>query len=151
MPSCHIDTPTGRLCLTEQDGALTHIRWQAGNTNDDTPLLQEAARQIDAYFAGRLTRFTLPVTVNGSPTQQAICAAIAAVPFGETRPYGDLAKALSLPAQAIGRGCGGNPVPLVIPCHRVLGAQGLGGFSGGVGIETKITLLKHEKAGNLLI
>ena len=73
------------------------------------------------------------------------------IPFGETRTYGDLARDLDTPAQAIGQACGGNPIPLVIPCHRVLAARSLGGFSGGAGIETKVALLKHEGAAGLLI
>ncbi len=74
-----------------------------------------------------------------------------AIPFGETRTYGDLAKALGAPAQAIGQACGGNPVPVIVPCHRILGASGLGGFSAPGGVETKIALLKHEGAASLLI
>jgi len=74
-----------------------------------------------------------------------------AIPLGETRTYGDLSKDLGVPAQAIGQGCGGNPIPVIIPCHLVLGANGLGGFSGLGGVETQVWLLKHERAGGLLI
>uniref|UniRef100_UPI003EC0E69D methylated-DNA--[protein]-cysteine S-methyltransferase n=1 Tax=Primorskyibacter sedentarius TaxID=745311 RepID=UPI003EC0E69D len=79
------------------------------------------------------------------------CDAMSAIPFGETRTYGEIAKALGAPAQAIGQACGGNPIPLIIPCHRVLAASNLGGFSGRHGIETKVWLLKHEGAASLLI
>jgi methylated-DNA-[protein]-cysteine S-methyltransferase len=74
-----------------------------------------------------------------------------AIPFGETRTYGDLAKDLGVPAQAIGQACGANPVPVIVPCHRILGASGLGGFSAPGGVETKVALLKHEGAASLLI
>lgn len=150
MPIRCFDTPTGSICVTEHAGAITRVAWDKGPAQPSR-LLDEAQRQIAAYFAGALTRFDLPLHMDGSETQQMICNAIAAIPFGDTRSYGDLAKALSLPAQTIGGGCGRNPIPLIIPCHRVLGANGLGGFSGGTGIETKIALLKHEGAAGLLI
>lgn len=151
MPARIIATPTGPMRLTEEDGRLIRVTWTDGDADDDTPLLREAEAQIAAYFDGQRTAFDLPLEVRGSDTQRAICAAIAAIPHGETRTYGDLARALSLPAQAVGRGCGGNPLPLVIPCHRVLGTNGLGGFSGGTGVETKVALLRHERAAGLLI
>ena len=87
----------------------------------------------------------------GSPLQRAVCDQMRAIPFGETRTYGDLAKALGAPPQAIGQACGGNPLPILIPCHRVLSARGLGGFSAPGGVETKVALLRHEGAGGLLI
>ena len=89
--------------------------------------------------------------MEGSDLQRDVCDAMRAIPFGETRTYGDLAKTLGVPPQAIGQACGGNPIPVIIPCHRVLGASSLGGFSGGTGIETKIALLKHEGAASLLL
>ena len=153
MPQITIDTPTGPLTITEEDGAITAVRWDEGalTTGAPTPLLAEAAQQIAAYFNGARQQFDLPLRVAGTQTQRAVCDAIAAIPFGQTRTYGDLARDLGLPAQVVGQGCGGNRIPLLIPCHRVLGAQGLGGFSGGTGIETKVWLLKHEGAAGLLI
>ena len=74
-----------------------------------------------------------------------------AIPHGETRTYGDLARALNAPAQAIGQACGANPIPILIPCHRILGAHSLGGFSAKGGVETKVWLLKHEGAASLLL
>jgi methylated-DNA-[protein]-cysteine S-methyltransferase len=76
---------------------------------------------------------------------------MSAIPFGETRTYGEIARGLGVPAQAVGQACGANPVPVVIPCHRVLGATSLGGYSGEGGVETKVWLLRHEGAGGLLI
>jgi methylated-DNA-[protein]-cysteine S-methyltransferase len=150
MPSLSIDTPVGPLTLTEEAGTLTRLTWADGHT-DDTPLLNEAARQIAAYFAGDLRKFDLPLTVHGSDLQRRVCAAMLKIPFGETRTYGDLAKSLDAPAQSIGQACGGNPIPVIIPCHRILGATSLGGFSGGGGVETKVALLRHEGAAGLLI
>ena len=74
-----------------------------------------------------------------------------AIPVGHTRTYGDIARDLGVPPQAVGQACGGNPIAIIIPCHRVLGAGGLGGFSGAGGVETKVALLRHEGAAGLLI
>ena len=155
MPSATIDTPTGPLTITEEDGAIVGIEWGRGHGCDNTPLLARAQDQIDEYFAGNRTEFDLPLKVRGSDFQRAVCDVMSAIPFGETVTYGDIAKQLNIPAQAIGQACGGNPIPLIIPCHRVLGASGLGGFSGDggglAGIELKVQLLRHEGAAGLLI
>ena len=145
-----VDTPTGRFALREEDGAIVRAEWGEGGS-DTSELLQEAARQLAAYYDGTLTEFDLPLRVHGSDFQRAVCDVMSAIPLGETLTYGDIAKQLNVPAQAIGQACGGNPIPVIIPCHRVLGAQGLGGFSGTGGVETKVWLLKHEGAGGLLI
>ncbi len=150
MPSLTTDTPTGPLTITEEDGSITRVTWGGGH-HDDTPLLRDAASQIAEYFAHDRQQFELPLTVHGSDMQRRVCAAMLVIPFGETRTYGDLARDLDTPAQAVGQACGGNPIPLIIPCHRILGATSLGGFSGGTGIETKVALLKHEGAASLLI
>ncbi|CUH67612.1 Methylated-DNA--protein-cysteine methyltransferase, constitutive [Thalassovita gelatinovora] len=145
-----VETPTGAVTLTEDTGAITRADW-CGSHSDRSPLLDKAAHQLTEYFNGDRTAFDLPLRVDGSDFQRRVCAAITAIPFGETRTYGDLAKNLQVPAQAVGQGCGGNPIPILIPCHRVLGSKGLGGFSGRGGVETKVWLLKHEGAAGLLI
>lgn len=151
MPAAWLPTPLGPLCFTEEDGAITSLDWCEPCGQDDTQLLRRAMAQLTAYFAGDLTQFDLPLHVGGSDFQRAVCTAIFEIPFGETRSYGALAKILGVPAQAIGSGCGGNPIPVIIPCHRVLGASGLGGFSAKGGVETKVWLLRHEGAGGILI
>lgn len=150
MPSLSIMSPVGALTLTEDADAITALSWADGG-DDQTPLLRRAAGQLQAYFAGTNMVFDLPLRVAGSDLQRRVCDAMSAIPLGETRTYGELAAMLGVPAQAIGQACGGNPIPVIIPCHRVLGANGLGGFSGGTGIETKVALLRHEGAGGLLI
>ncbi len=145
-----VDTPTGPMTLTEKDGAIVRAEWEHGGT-DDSSLLREAAAQMVAYFDDPAQGFDLPLKVEASEFQQRVCEAMLAIPLGETRTYGALSKDLGVPAQAIGQGCGGNPIPVIIPCHRVLGANGLGGFSGLGGVETKVWLLRHERAGGLLI
>lgn len=150
VPALSFETPVGTLTVTETGNAITRISWAEGAT-DETPLLKKARDQIAAYFDGDLVQFDLPLHVKGSNLQRQVCQEMRAITLGETRTYGDLAKTLDVPAQAIGQACGGNPIPIVIPCHRVLGASSLGGFSGGVGIDTKVALLKHEGAAALLI
>ena len=145
-----IVTPTGTVTLSEEGGALVALEW-GGGFEGSSDLLCEAERQIEAYFAGERRVFELAVRVRGSQFQQDVCAVMGQIPFGEILTYGEIAKQLGVPAQAVGQACGGNPLPLIIPCHRVLGAQGLGGFSGGVGVETKVWVLKHGGAAGLLI
>ncbi|MCA2013354.1 methylated-DNA--[protein]-cysteine S-methyltransferase [Pararhodobacter sp. CCB-MM2] len=146
-----LGTPTGAFTLLEKDGVLTGARWGGAVLDDETPLLTEAAHQVEAYFDGRLEVFDLPLRIEASRAQQMACAAMLAIPMGETRTYGQLAAELKVSAQAMGQLCGNNPIPLIVPCHRVLGASGLGGFSAPEGVETKVWLLKHERAGGLLI
>lgn len=147
-----LTTPLGPLTLEAQDGALTGLSW-GGTVSGDAPipLLARAAQQLTAYFDGTLFDFDLPLQVTGSPLQRAVCDQMRAIPFGRTRTYGEIAKAIGAPAQAIGQACGGNPLPVLIPCHRVLSARGLGGFSAPGGVETKVALLRHEGAAGLLI
>ena len=146
-----IHTPVGWLGVQAAEGAIVGLTWDAVPKGAVSPLLAEATRQLEAYFTGNLTSFDLPLRVAGSDFQRAVCAAMSAIPFGETRSYGDIAADLGVPAQAVGQACGGNPIPVIIPCHRVLGASGLGGFSGAGGVETKVWLLRHEGAAGLLI
>ncbi len=152
MPTITVPTQFGDLTLTETDGAITRVTWESGANGTPTGLLSEAAKQMRAYDAGELETFDLPLNVRASPFQKSVCDQMLAIPFGETSTYGAIAKALECSPQAVGSACGGNPIPVIIPCHRVLGAGGkLTGFSGQGGVETKVALLRHERAGGLLI
>jgi len=151
MPALTLDTPTGAFTLIDRDGALVSARWGGERGRDETPILLEAARQVAAYFASDDADFDLPIRIDGSAAQQAACVAMSAIPRGETRTYGAIARELGVSAQAMGQLCGRNPIPLIVPCHRVLGTNGLGGFSAPGGVETKVWLLRHERAGGLLI
>ena len=151
MPTLALDTPLGRFAIEETDSAVTALNWRGESEGDATPLLVEAARQLAAYAAGDLTEFDLPLAPKGGSIQQAVMAEMRAIPFGETRTYGDIAKAIGAPAQAVGQACGANPIPVIIPCHRVTGTGHLGGFSGMGGVEKKVELLRHEGAYSLLI
>lgn len=146
-----IQTQFGMLTVTEEAGAITRLSWGAARDQHRSDLLDAATRQLASFDTGALTEFTLPLRVGGSGFLRAVCDAICAIPFGETRTYGEIAKDLNAPAQAVGQACGQNPIPVIIPCHRVMGAKGLTGYSGAGGIETKIALLRHEGAAGLLI
>ncbi|MBY6082004.1 methylated-DNA--[protein]-cysteine S-methyltransferase [Ruegeria arenilitoris] len=151
MPMIAVETQFGCLGVEEEDGAITSLVWDGHTTGETTPLLIEAASQIRAYAEGRLQKFDLPLRVVGSEFQKQVCDLMSAIPFGYTRTYGDIAQDLGCPAQAVGQACGANPIPVIIPCHRVLAASGLGGFSGQGGVEGKVALLRHEGAASLLI
>jgi methylated-DNA-[protein]-cysteine S-methyltransferase len=110
-------------------------------------VLDETRRQLDEYFAGRRTAFELPLRAAGTPWQQEVWAALSGIPYGEVVTYGDVARRLGRPAaaRAVGRATGQNPLPIVVPCHRVIGADGgLTGYGGG--LEAKRRLLALERA-----
>ncbi|MDF1728038.1 MAG: methylated-DNA--[protein]-cysteine S-methyltransferase [Sulfitobacter sp.] len=151
MKQLSLQSPFGDLTLTEEEGAIVALDWFWADRQEGTDLLQAAAAQVTAYCDGTRETFDLPLRVRGSNMQARVCAAIAAIPFGETRTYGEIGRDLGLPAQTIGQACGGNPIPIIIPCHRVMGARGLTGFSGRGGVETKVALLRLEGAAGLLI
>ncbi len=149
MPSLTLLSPFGPLTLTEANGILTTLDWRAGH-DDPSPLLHETATQLAQYFGRTRQTFDLPFAL-GHGLQSQVRRAMRAIPYGETRTYGDLARDLHTNPQAIGQACGANPLPILIPCHRVLGATGLGGFSAIGGVETKVALLRLEGAASLLI
>lgn len=146
-----IDTPTGPVWAEVSGDAVTAVGWGDAPRVADDPVLQRALTQLTEYFEGDLNVFDLPLAPQVQGLTAQVLTEMLAIPFGETRTYGDLAKALGAPPQAIGQACGANPIPIIIPCHRVLAANGLGGFSGAGGIETKVALLKLEGAASLLI
>lgn len=151
MKQRSVHTQFGDLTVREVDGAITHLDWDWSDQQDDSPLLQEAVAQLAAYASGARETFHLPLRVGGSAFQKDVCRVMSDIDFGDTRTYGEIASELGVPAQAVGQACGGNPIPIIIPCHRVMGAKGLTGFSGRGGVETKVALLRHEKAAGLLI
>ena len=147
--SLTVDSVLGPLTLMEEGGRIVRLDWRA-RPAAPTPLLEEAAAQLAAYFDRRLTVFDLPLAF-GEGFNGDIRRAMVAIPYGHTRTYGEIARELGVPAQVVGQGCGANSIPVIIPCHRVLGATSLGGFSAKGGVETKVALLKLEGAASLLI
>ncbi len=147
MPQLSLHTPLGDLTLAEEDGALVALDWGFGRDQTPTPLLIRAAAALQDYFDGTLAEggFDLPLAPQGTAFQRRVWEALRRIPLGETRTYGDLARALDSAARAVGRANGANPLPILIPCHRVVAAGGLGGYSAPGGIETKSWLLAHER------
>lgn len=146
MPQLSCLTPLGELTVSEEDGAIVALDWGRGRDQARTPLLAEAVAQLQDYFDGRRRGFDLPLAPCGSAFQRRVWDALRAIPAGETRSYGELAQQLGSAARAVGQANGANPIPILIPCHRVLAAAGaLGGYSGGDGPATKRWLLDHER------
>lgn len=146
--SLTLDTEIGPLTVTELDGAIAALDWGTRATLPrKTPLLAEAARQITAYLAGRLKGFELPLAPVGSPFQRRVFEAMRAIPYGAVMSYGELARAVDSAPRAIGGACGANPVPILVPCHRVVASgRRLGGYGGYGGLATKRFLLRLEGA-----
>lgn len=140
-----VSSPVGMLTLVAGDTSLTAILWQndrpgrvqigEAEERPDHPVLLEAERQLDEYFAGARTRFDLPLAFAGTDFQKQVWAALLDIPFGETRSYAQIAAVLGRPtaARAVGAANGRNPLSIVAPCHRVIGSNGdLTGFAGGL-------------------
>ena len=145
MGQISMKSPVGPLTLFADDDALIALEWGGAPDPAPMPLLREAVAQLEAYFSGRLTSFDLPLRPSGTPFQMAVWAIMSDIPYGVTRAYGDLARALGSGPRAVGGACGRNPLPIIVPCHRVLGAGGrMTGYSGGAGVETKQALLRLE-------
>lgn len=142
-------TPFGPVSLREADGHIAGLDWRA-DPGPGSPLIAEALRQLAAYFAGTLTRFDLPLAFAPGLTGE-VQRQMVAIPLGETRTYGQIAKIIGASAQAVGQACSANPLPIIVPCHRILGAATLGGFSAPGGVDSKVWLLRHEGAAGLLL
>jgi O-6-methylguanine DNA methyltransferase len=157
-----LDTPVGvlwiacsgegvcKVILPGEDAKAALDRWlalhfPAGELTTMSPLLEQAHAELSAYLAGTRHDFTLSLDLRGSPFHRRVWVALTTIPYGQTISYGDLARTLDTPkaARAVGAACGANPVPIIAPCHRVLGSDGsLHGFGGG--LPLKAWLLRHE-------
>jgi methylated-DNA-[protein]-cysteine S-methyltransferase len=155
-----IPSPVGELKLIASDTGLVAILWKNDNPKrmkvgtsvekQDHPVLLETERQLQEYFAGRRKSFSLKLDLQGSKFQNNVWQALLGIPFGETRSYGQLARQLGSPRamRAVGAANGRNPISIIVPCHRVIGASGkLTGFAGG--LETKAHLLELERDARL--
>ena len=139
MSTRTIETPIGHLTLQADETAVTAIRFGAGVAQDASPLLDAAEAQLREYFAGTRRTFDLPLAPRGTAFQQRVWAALRAIPYGETRTYGELAAA----SRAVGMANHRNPIPIIIPCHRVIGANGtLTGYAGGLEVKRKLLALE---------
>jgi len=144
--SIAVSSPVGRLTVSATPVAIISIAWMDEPQGEPHALLIEARRQLEAYFERRLSHFDLPLMPAGSPFERRVWQAMRQIPYGQTRSYGELAMEVGSAPRAIGRACGRNPIPIIIPCHRVLARNGLGGYSGGSGLATKRRLLELERA-----
>jgi methylated-DNA-[protein]-cysteine S-methyltransferase len=150
MKRLGVDSPLGRLTVSEEDGEIVALDFGGKGGSDDSQLLRRARRELDEYFARKRQTFDLPLRVGGTRFQRAVWDRMLAIPYGETRSYGDVAKSLRSGPRAVGGACGANTIPIFIPCHRVVGAGGaLGGYSGGRGAAIKIALLELERGRSL--
>lgn len=163
--ACRVfDSPIGRIAIIADEDAVREVRFDAsaedasaeddssigtlGGPEEALQLCRLAQAELVAYLAGDLRAFTIPVAPEGTPFRAAVWTAMCEIPYGETLSYGGLAARIGKPGatQAVGSACGANPIPLIIPCHRVLAAGGrIGGFSGGV--DKKRWLLDLERGG----
>lgn len=156
MPSfATLPTPVGVIGMVSDGAAITRVTWRstapAGADAEPDPLLDEALAQMRAYFDGALTALDLPIDLGEQTeaTRAVLLALYETVGHGESVTYGELAarSGTTIPARGIGAIMGANPVPLIVPCHRVVAGDGLGGYSGGdpgQGLATKRWLLEHE-------
>jgi methylated-DNA-[protein]-cysteine S-methyltransferase len=154
-----IDSPVGKLKLVASDTRLVAVLWEKEKPNrvrlgeiektETHPILIQAERQIADYLARKRRRFSVAIDIQGTSFQKQVWEALLAIPFGETRTYGDLAKQLGRPqaARAVGAATGRNPISIIVPCHRVVGSSGkLTGFAGG--LDAKARLLELERRGD---
>lgn len=149
VPQLSLHSPIGDLTLSERDGAIVAVDWGWGRDQDETALLRAAREQLFAYLDRDLTRFDLPLAPDGTAYQRRIWRALCDIPYGQTRSYREIAAVAGGVARSVGQANGSNPIPILIPCHRVVAAGGIGGYSGGAGLETKRWLLALEAQATL--
>jgi methylated-DNA-[protein]-cysteine S-methyltransferase len=144
LPQLSLHTSIGDLSIAEEVGAIVSVDWGWSRDQTVTPLLSRARDQLFAYLDGHLTRFDLPLNPAGTPYRRRIWFALLDIPYGATRSYADIARQAGGSPRSVGQANGSNPIPIIIPCHRVLATTGIGGYSGGDGLPTKRALLALE-------
>jgi methylated-DNA-[protein]-cysteine S-methyltransferase len=161
MYYCYLDTPIGELLLAGEDGALSMIGFPKGSMRRDPESdwiynekpLSEARQQLQEYFAGERKAFDLPLQLKGTEFQVSVLEALQNIPYGETVSYGEIAKRIGKPKamRAVGAANGRNPIPIVVPCHRVIGSSGdMTGFGGGIDTKEALLRLEAENTQDLL-
>jgi methylated-DNA-[protein]-cysteine S-methyltransferase len=152
-----VDSPIGPLTLAGTGGELHHLRMVDQSHEPDrsawhssSGLFEDAREQLDAYFAGTLTEFDIPLRLVGTDFQQRVWEALRTIPYGETRSYGEIAQQIGSPAasRAVGMANGRNPISVIVPCHRVIGANGgLTGYGGGLDRKRQLLALEQSRGG----
>jgi methylated-DNA-[protein]-cysteine S-methyltransferase len=153
MNYSYVETPIGRLLLAGDEDAVRQIHFapnspEAEWENRATEPIKEAAKQLMEYFSGRRTSFDLPLAPEGTSFQKSVWRQLCDIPYGETISYGELARRVGNPkaSRAVGAANGQNPLPIVVPCHRVIGANGkLTGFGGGIPVKEALLALESRQ------
>lgn len=151
MPQLSLHTPVGDITVFEEDGAIVSLDWGWVSKQASSPVLERARDQLEAYFDNGLQAFDLPLAPAGTPYRRAVWQALCEIPYGETCSYQDIARKAGGSARSVGQANGRNPIPLIIPCHRVVAATHIGGYSGGDGLPTKRWLLALENPNRTLL
>jgi methylated-DNA-[protein]-cysteine S-methyltransferase len=144
VPQASLHTPVGDLSVAEEDGAIVAIDWGWGSLHSPTALLNRAIDQLHAYFDGELMKFDLPLAPTGTVYQRRVWQTLCKIPYGATRSYSEIAQVAGGVARSVGQANGTDPIPIIIPCHRILATSHIGGYSGGEGVSTKRWLLALE-------
>lgn len=145
MQELSVHSPLGPLTVAERDGAIVALGWGWSRNSEETDLLCLARAQLGEYFDGTRSEFNLPLEPSGTPFQRSVWSRLRDIPYGGTESYGSVARSIGTAPRAIGGACARNPIPILIPCHRVLGSNGaMGGYSGAEGIDSKHYLLRLE-------
>lgn len=151
MAYASLNTPFGAITVFVENEAVVALEWGRVEAEVPGPGLDTAVAQLMAYVDGEPAGFTIPVDPRGTSFQRKVWQRLRQIPWGDTTTYGELARALDSAPRAVASACARNPIPIIIPCHRVVGAGGvLCGYSGGEGIATKAALLTHEGAPYIL-
>jgi methylated-DNA-[protein]-cysteine S-methyltransferase len=145
MPALSLHSPVGDLTIFAEDEAVVALEWGWGSIQDPSPVLVRAKSALECYFDAEPLDDSIPLAPAGSPYRQKVWAALRGIPPGETRSYGQIARTAGGSPRSVGGANAANPIPIFIPCHRVTGSAGLGGYSGGDGLATKRALLDLEK------
>lgn len=147
MPQLSLHSPVGDLTISEEEGEIVALDWGWGRDQQPTPLLARAKAALEAYFDGATLPDDLPLAPRGSAYRRLVWQALRAIPAGQTRTYLDIARIAGGSARSVGGANAANPIPILIPCHRVVGTGNPGGYSGGEGLPTKHALLALERLG----
>ena len=137
-------SPVGDITIAIDGGSVVSLDWGWVRDQAVDDLLLKAKTQLDDYFDGGSRAFDLPLQPAGTEFQRRVWSLMQEIPYGGTMTYCEMSDRLNSSARAVGMACGANPIPLIIPCHRVLAANGMGGYSGDGGVETKVALLRLE-------
>ncbi len=153
-----LETDIGWVEITASDQGIRRLFWRKTKpnlsfieaSNHLESLLSAAKRQLELYFHGKLTNFDLPLAPEGAAFEKKVWNIMRNIPYGRTLTYGDVALRLNAPAQMVGQACGRNPIAILIPCHRIVGANTMGGYSSELGTQAKTFLLDLESGQRTL-